>query len=92
MARRAAKSILAPRLARIVSRVKRVGAKILHFATHGILNNASPMYSHLALAEGGAGEDGLLEAWELMQLDCKPISRCSRRAKLHAGASERAKA
>ena len=44
-------------------------AKILHFATHGILNNASPMYSHLALAEGGPGEDGLLEAWELMQLD-----------------------
>ena len=44
-------------------------AKILHFATHGILNNASPMYSHLALAEGGASEDGLLEAWELMQLD-----------------------
>ena len=44
-------------------------AKILHFATHGILNNASPLYSHLALAEGGANEDGLLEAWELMQLD-----------------------
>ena len=44
-------------------------ARILHFATHGILNNVSPMYSHLALAEGGAGEDGLLEAWELMQLD-----------------------
>jgi len=44
-------------------------AKILHFATHGILNNASPMYSHLALADGGAGEDGLLEAWELMQLE-----------------------
>ncbi|HYV11271.1 MAG TPA: CHAT domain-containing protein [Pyrinomonadaceae bacterium] len=44
-------------------------ARILHFATHGILNNASPMYSHLALAEGGASEDGLLEAWELMQLD-----------------------
>jgi CHAT domain-containing protein/Tfp pilus assembly protein PilF len=45
------------------------GAKILHFATHGMLNNASPMYSHLALAEGAATEDGLLEAWELMQLD-----------------------
>jgi CHAT domain-containing protein len=27
------------------------------------------MYSHLALADGGAGEDGLLEAWELMQLE-----------------------
>jgi CHAT domain-containing protein/tetratricopeptide (TPR) repeat protein len=44
-------------------------ATILHFATHGILNNAAPMYSHLALAEGSANEDGLLEAWELMQLD-----------------------
>jgi CHAT domain-containing protein len=46
-------------------------AAILHFATHGTLNNSSPMYSHLALARGGAGEDGLLEAWELMQLDLK---------------------
>ena len=46
-------------------------ARILHFATHGILNNASPMYSHLVLAQGGANEDGLLEAWELMQLDLK---------------------
>ncbi len=50
-------------------------ATILHFATHGMLNNASPMYSHLALAQGGAPdgamEDGLLEAWELMQLDLK---------------------
>ncbi|HEX8746466.1 MAG TPA: CHAT domain-containing tetratricopeptide repeat protein [Pyrinomonadaceae bacterium] len=46
-------------------------ARILHFATHGVLNNASPMYSYLALADGGVGEDGLLEAWELMQLDLK---------------------
>ena len=69
MVLRAAKSILAPRLAKIESRVKPRRAKILHFATHGMLNNASPMYSHLALAEGGASEDGLLEAWELMQLD-----------------------
>jgi len=46
-------------------------ARILHFATHGMLNNALPMYSHLALAQGGAKEDGLLEAWELMQLDLK---------------------
>ena len=46
-------------------------ARILHFATHGMLNNASPMYSHLALAQSGANEDGLLEAWELMQLDLK---------------------
>ena len=46
-------------------------ARILHFATHAMLNNGSPMYSYLALAEGGAKEDGLLEAWELMQLDLK---------------------
>jgi CHAT domain-containing protein/Tfp pilus assembly protein PilF len=44
-------------------------AKVLHFATHGTLNNASPMYSSLALAAGGPDQDGLLEAWELMQLD-----------------------
>jgi CHAT domain-containing protein/Tfp pilus assembly protein PilF len=46
-------------------------ARVLHFATHGILDNASPMYSHLVLAQGGTNEDGLLEAWELMQLDLK---------------------
>jgi CHAT domain-containing protein/tetratricopeptide (TPR) repeat protein len=46
-------------------------AGILHFAAHGLVNNASPMYSHLALAGGGAGEDGLLEAWELTRLELK---------------------
>src|SRR5262249_55200751 len=46
-------------------------ARILHFATHGVLNNASPMYSHLVLARGDKNEDGLLEAWELMRLDLK---------------------
>jgi CHAT domain-containing protein/Tfp pilus assembly protein PilF len=66
------------------------GAKILHFATHGILNNASPMYSHLALADGGAAEDGLLEAWELMQLDLQAdlavLSACeTARGRIGAG-------
>jgi CHAT domain-containing protein/tetratricopeptide (TPR) repeat protein len=46
-------------------------ARVLHFATHGILNNASPMYSHLILAQGDKNEDGLLEAWELMRLDLR---------------------
>ncbi|MCI0391144.1 MAG: CHAT domain-containing protein [Acidobacteria bacterium] len=46
-------------------------AGILHFATHGVLNDASPMYSYLALAQGDKNEDGLLEAWELMQLDLR---------------------
>jgi CHAT domain-containing protein len=43
--------------------------QVLHFATHGVLNNAAPMYSHLVLAQGDKNEDGLLEAWELMQMD-----------------------
>jgi CHAT domain-containing protein len=46
-------------------------ARVLHFATHGVLNDASPMYSHilLAQAEGNPSEDGLLEAWEMMDLE-----------------------
>jgi CHAT domain-containing protein len=45
--------------------------RVLHFATHGVLNNAAPLYSHLVLTQKDASEDGLLEAWELMQLDLK---------------------
>jgi CHAT domain-containing protein/Tfp pilus assembly protein PilF len=47
-------------------------AKVLHLATHGILNNASPLYSYLLLAgDKGKGEDGLLEARELLQMNLK---------------------
>jgi CHAT domain-containing protein len=47
--------------------------RILHLATHGIFDDASPMYSHVVLAnEGGdASEDGVLEAWEMMNLDLR---------------------
>jgi CHAT domain-containing protein len=51
---------------------------VLHLATHGTLDDASPMYSNVVLARDGvrAGkgaaqgpdEDGLLEAWELMEM------------------------
>ena len=66
------------------------GARVLHFATHGTLDNASPMYSYLALAGGGADEDGLLEAWELMQLnlraDLAVLSACeTARGRVGAG-------
>ena len=51
--------------------------RILHLATHGILNDVNPLYSQLLLSqpETGAtetadgGEDGLLEAWEIMRLN-----------------------
>ena len=46
--------------------------RVLHFATHGVLDNNNPMYSYLVLASGAdSSEDGLLEAWELMQMDLK---------------------
>jgi CHAT domain-containing protein/Tfp pilus assembly protein PilF len=46
---------------------------VLHLAAHGALDNRSPMYSHIVLAQTGekGKEDGLLEAWELMKLDLK---------------------
>jgi CHAT domain-containing protein len=45
--------------------------RILHLATHGLLNETNPMYSHVLLSSGepSAKEDGLLEAWEIMNLD-----------------------
>ncbi|HEU4391195.1 MAG TPA: CHAT domain-containing protein [Blastocatellia bacterium] len=45
--------------------------RILHLATHGLGNDASPMYSYLVLSQDQAdqNEDGLLEAWEIMKLD-----------------------
>ena len=43
---------------------------ILHFATHGILNDTAPMYSRLVLAQTDLApdEDGFLEAWEWLPL------------------------
>lgn len=43
-------------------------SSVIHLASHGVLDAANPMYSHVVLA-GGGGEDGMLEAWELMQMD-----------------------
>jgi CHAT domain-containing protein/Tfp pilus assembly protein PilF len=45
--------------------------RILQFATHAVFDNRSPLYSYIALAEPprGNSEDGLLEAWEIMQLN-----------------------
>jgi len=46
---------------------------IVHLATHGIFDDTSPLYSQIVLAEpkAGADEDGLLEAWEIMQMKLK---------------------
>lgn len=43
---------------------------ILHLATHGVADNEFPMFSFLVLsAEKNGKEDGILEAWEVMQLN-----------------------
>jgi CHAT domain-containing protein len=44
-------------------------ARYVHFATHGLLNEASPMYSAVAFAKGDVNEDGLLHAQELVSMD-----------------------
>lgn len=44
--------------------------RMLHLATHGMYDDADPMYSHLVLARrAGDGEDGLLEAREVADID-----------------------
>jgi CHAT domain-containing protein len=47
------------------------GARVLHLATHAVLNNASPLYSYLLLTGDPAGgaDDGLLEARELLGMN-----------------------
>jgi CHAT domain-containing protein len=49
------------------------GYRVIHLATHGVLDDASPLYSHLLLAQSERGntEDGLLEAWEIMNVPLK---------------------
>lgn len=66
--------------------------RILHLATHGVLNDSSPMYSHVLLAQAGDSdkEDGLLEAWEILKLDLKAdlavLSACeTARGRVSAG-------
>ncbi len=45
--------------------------RIVQFAAHGILNNVSPMYSNIVLSQkaDNRDEDGLLEAWEMKDLN-----------------------
>jgi CHAT domain-containing protein len=40
--------------------------RVLHLAAHGVVDDRSPLESYLVLA-AGAGEDGLLRAWEVFE-------------------------
>lgn len=66
--------------------------RVLHLATHGILDDRSPMYSHVLLSQNASSEkeDGLLEAWEIMKLNLKAdlavLSACeTARGRVSAG-------
>jgi CHAT domain-containing protein len=45
------------------------GARFVHFAVHGVIDASSPLDSGLALRAGGRepGENGLLQAWEILE-------------------------
>lgn len=63
---------------------------VVHLAGHGVLDAANPMYSHIVLAGGEGGEDGLLESWELMQMNLRAdlfvLSACeTARGRIGAG-------
>lgn len=65
--------------------------RILHLATHGLLDDANPMYSNLLLTpEIDGKEDGLLEAHEIMRMDLRAdlavLSACeTARGRISAG-------
>lgn len=67
--------------------------RIVHLATHGVLDNRSPLYSYLVLSPSEDSENpqnGLLEAWEIMGMrlnaDLVVLSACeTARGKVSSG-------
>src|SRR3977135_385714 len=55
------------------------GFRVLHLATHGVLNSTNPLFSYLQLARTGT-EDGMLEAREILnsslQAELAVLSAC----------------
>lgn len=64
--------------------------KVLHFATHAILDNDDPMYSRLLLSRTREDENGILDARAIMRLelhaDLAVLSGCeTARGRVHEG-------
>ncbi len=84
--------LIGPNARKSVFRQEASKYKIIHLATHGILDDTSPMYSRLVMArvENDATDDGLLEAREIMQFnlhaDLVVLSACqTARGRIGAG-------
>jgi len=46
--------------------------RVVHLASHGVVDDRNPLYSYIVLAPSSdLREDGLLEAWELMEMELK---------------------
>lgn len=54
----------------VLKREAAKGFSILHLATHGVLDNNSPLNSYVLLAPNlAANDDGKLEAWEILEMN-----------------------
>ena len=69
----ASRSLIFTRGAATEAVFKREAAKFstLHLATHGVLDNQSPLNSYVLLTPGASGDDGRLEAWELLEMNLR---------------------
>ena len=54
---------------------------VLHFATHALVDDASPERSAIILTAGASGDDGLLQAREIADLRCAAPSWCCPRVR-----------
>src|SRR5262249_11045593 len=65
------KVLIGPLAREVTVKDEAANFKVLHFATHAILDDRNPLYPQIIFsqAENDKNEDGLLEAWELMKLD-----------------------
>jgi CHAT domain-containing protein/tetratricopeptide (TPR) repeat protein len=68
---RGSKVLIGPQALEATMKAEAGRYKVLHFATHAILDDRNPLYSHIVLfrTDDDTQEDGLLEAWEIMKLD-----------------------
>jgi CHAT domain-containing protein len=66
-----ARVLLGKEAARAALKADAGRARVLHLATHGLVNEARPLFSALAVAPEGDGDDGRLYAHDVLDLDLR---------------------